>query len=134
MVNTVINYKDLNYTSTGRTYIYKAVYEEIKNITFSGKGIGELRGLASYAHNYILEILSKLGIIGFIPFISLIWYWFYKFFKTGKNKLSQFGFYKYLFLYCFIESMFSGSIFDNVIFWETLILNGVILSVYGVKI
>jgi O-antigen ligase len=126
LVKTVINCNDIDYLTRGRNYIYKAAYEEFKTSPFLGKGIGNIREVSTYAHNSILEILGQLGVIGFIPFICLILYWFYKFFKTEKNKLYQFNFYKYLFLYFFIESMFSHSIFENRMFWEILILNGVI--------
>ena len=114
--------------SSGRINIYKETVKEFEDNIFLGKGIGKNEMVGWYPHNSILEILSQVGILGFIPFLLLILMWIYHFIKTDVGYNDKFNVYKYLFLYTFFESLFSGSIFMNVTFWVLLIINGIIFK------
>jgi O-antigen ligase len=118
-------------TINKRLYLYKKSYKEFLERPLFGKGIGRNEKLGEYPHNSFLEIASEIGIIGLIPFAALIIYWFYLFIKSEMKflKISEYRFFKYLFIYALIQSFFSGSIFWDIFFWSSLIISGKIFKV-----
>ncbi len=119
---------DINEESSGRLDLYVQSVKEFEEDVFFGKGIGKNETPGWYPHNSVLEIISQIGLLGLIPFIFLLSMWTYGFMKTNVGYSDEFNVYKFLFLYTFFESLFSGSIFMNTSFWILLIINGIILN------
>lgn len=119
---------DINEESSGRLDLYVKTISEFEQNAFMGKGIGkdELQGW--YPHNSILEILSQTGILGFLPFAAMILIFLYHFLINSIARYDEYNIYKFLFIYTFLESLFSGSIFMNLTFWVLLIINGIVLT------
>lgn len=117
---------NINEESSGRLDLYIKTITDFEQNAFIGKGIGKDEMPGWYPHNSILEILSQTGILGFLPFAALILMFTYHFQRTGISKPDEYNVYKFLFIYTFFESLFSGSIFMNIAFWVLLIINGII--------
>lgn len=114
--------------SPGRAVLYNEAIKEFYKKPFGiGVGTNEIRG--NYPHNSFLEIASQLGSIALFIYLSIIFIWFIQFYKSEKKALFKYRFFKYLFLYILVQSLFSGSIFINPVFWMALTINGVIFCI-----
>lgn len=119
---------------SARMYYYSKSMKEFYNYPLFGVGVGTDENFGTYAHNSFLEIASQLGIIALIFYLLIIGIWFFQFYRSEKKGFFEFRFFKYLFIYFLVESLFSGSIFFNYPFWSTLTVSGVIFSIESKKL
>jgi len=119
----------IEYISSGREYHYSKAIKEFYNRPIFGVGIGTDETPGEYAHNSFLEIASQLGVFALFIFSLIIIIWVFQFYRSEKKGISCFRFFKYLFLYFLVQSLFSGSILFNYSFWAILTLSGVIFYI-----
>lgn len=95
-------------------------YENI----LTGKGFGYTK----YAHNAFLEIWEETGIMGIILYLSITGSCIYCIFRRRRNDLVHGGMntedpgllWQSLFVFSFVEGMFSMTVFGNTLLWVSL--------------
>jgi O-antigen ligase len=112
-------------TVANRLSHYRVGIELFKENPLWGIGFGQFgkysifKDSLFYPHNMLLQLLCEFGIIGFSIFILILWWVLSKFFKIYfKSKLDHYSknivcFVVVLFIFNFIESLFSGRVGDN---------------------
>ena len=96
--------------SAVRTIMWGNAFNQFANNPIMGDRL-KLDGFDIYPHNILFEILQSTGFLGFIPFIILIIKVFSKSFSILKYA-PQYSWISVLFIQCFTQNMFSGSIFS----------------------
>lgn len=96
--------------SAVRTIMWKNALNQFANNPIMGDRL-KLDGFNIYPHNILFEILQSTGFLGFIPFAILLIIIFIKSFKILKYT-PQYSWISILFIQCFAQNMFSGSIFS----------------------
>ena len=96
--------------SAVRTIMWQNAFNQFANNPVMGDRL-KLDGFDVYPHNILFEILQCTGFLGFIPFSILLIITFMKSFKILKYT-PQYSWISILFIQCFVQNMFSGSIFS----------------------
>jgi O-antigen ligase len=96
--------------SAVRTVMWQNAFNQFVNNPIMGDRL-KLDGFNIYPHNILFEILQCTGFLGFIPFSILLYIIFIKSFKILKYT-PQYSWVSVLFIQCFAQNMFSGSIFS----------------------
>lgn len=96
--------------SAVRTIMWQNAFNQFINNPIMGDRL-KLDGFDIYPHNILFEILQCTGFLGFIPFSILLIIIFIKSFRILKYT-PQYSWISILFIQCFTQNMFSGSIFS----------------------
>lgn len=96
--------------SAVRTIMWQNAFNQFINNPIMGDRL-KLDGFDIYPHNILFEILQCTGFLGFIPFSILLIIIFIKAFRILKYT-PQYSWISILFIQCFTQNMFSGSIFS----------------------
>lgn len=98
-----------------RITIWKQALSQFESSPIIGHGL-QTKGILMYPHNLFIETLLTTGVLGFIPMLLLIFLAFRKSVKIIRTR-KEYIWIVALFLICFVQSMFSFSIYSNKWFW-----------------
>ncbi|HRP54745.1 MAG TPA: O-antigen ligase family protein [Agriterribacter sp.] len=96
--------------SAVRTIMWQNAFNQFVNNPIMGDRL-KLDGFDIYPHNILFETLQCTGFLGFIPLSILLVIIFIKSFNIFKYT-PQYSWISVLFIQCFTQNMFSGSIFS----------------------
>ncbi len=118
-LNKILRLSQSGNVSNGRTELFEYAWKEFLKNPILGHGISTMyynsRGLGSYAHNFILQLLYDGGFVLAIPVLLIVVRAFYYVFCGDDGEEIIFT----LFMICITipRAFFTGDIWENASFW-----------------